>query len=222
MKTVFSLVIATIFLVTACGVVKKGDPLTDAQVLAYIKVYTELRKAGPSFLEKINQDPENPLNGQAGFNDFEKIIKQNGLKDYQEFVILNAKIGALFSIMQGEQAMSMYENMTESGSAMMDAGIAGFQKIIDNPDMPEETKQSARESIEELRKGKNDINDNWAKNKPWADFVLDKTKKISGLIVHDQDIQMVKKYEKEIMEAYTGFPMPELPDGRFPELNFSE
>ena len=46
--------------------------------------------------------------------------------------------------------------------------------------------------------------------------------KISGLIVSKDDIKVVKKYEDEIMEAYTGFQMPKLPDGKFPELNLGD
>lgn len=218
-KIIISAIFTGILTVMSCGVVDKGDSLTDEQVLNYIKVYKKMREAAPGMLEKINQNPDDSQAGKEGFNNFENIIKDGGLKDYPQFVMLNAKIGSIFSIMQATEGMDKFSNMNESSKNMLDEVIAEYQKIIDDPEMPEETKNSARQGIEELKKSKKELSENWEKNKFLADFVLNQVKKISGLIVDEADIEVVKHHEKEIMEAYVGFPMPELPDGKMPKLN---
>jgi uncharacterized protein (UPF0147 family) len=219
MKTSIFLFVFFLFLFS-CSVVEKGTPLTDKDVKNYIEVYKNLRKDAPKMLENINSAPESNQKGLETFNNFEKIIKNGGIKDYATFVMMNAKIGSIFSILQAESGMQHFENLSESSGSMLEQGIAEIEKILADPNIPEEIKIEHRKTLQELEKSKSELNQNWDKNKPIAAWVLEKTKQISGLIVTENDILIVKKYEKEIMEAYVGFPMPKLPDGKMPELKF--
>lgn len=120
------------------------------------------------------------------------MIKEAGFKDYFEFVKVNAKIAWAWNVSQGELEIERFKGMTDNGVKQMDEAIA-------NPDVPEETKA-------ELRKARQEILDNWAHNKsmrifPWALFVL---------FTNRHDLEIIKRHQKELMEAYTGIPQAKL------------
>ena len=54
----------------------------------------------------------------------------------------------------------------------------------------------------------------------WANLVMDNVGKVTGLIVNEKDVEVVKKHESEIYEAYTGFPQPAGADGKLPPLKW--
>ncbi len=221
MKKSYLLFIAML-LWAACSTVKKYDTgtLTDQQVLNYIEVYKKLKDKAPEILEAVNKDPENKQTASEQFNVFEDIIKEGGIESYPHFVYLNAKIGSIFSIMQATNSMEQFKEMTESGDKSFEQAIAEVEKQLANPDVPEETKVELRKTLEELKRGQSEVKQNWEENSKWANLVLDKVNDIAGLIVNEGDVEVVKRHEKEIMEAYMGFPMPELPDNKFPEIKF--
>lgn len=171
-------------------------------------------------LEAINNDPDNTEKaGQEQYEVVEEIIQGSGLTDYAEFATLNAKIGSVFTIIQAESGMTKFENLQDSSNSMLDEGIAELQKNLNDPDVPEETKEELRITLKELEKGKKELNESYSKNLKMANFVMDQVKNVSGFIVDKEEVELVKKYEKQILEVYVGFPLPYESDGRLPKLN---
>jgi len=183
----------------------KKEPLTIQKIEAYIEAYKELRVAGPDFLNQANSG--NIDKQKEGFNDFESILKKHGLT-YPEFVKLNAKIGAIYSVLNAESFMGNMENMVGDGNNQFDDGIKQMQQQIDDPDVPEETKKEFRKSIEEMKAAKNQMNSEYSKNKYWADLVIDKTKSITNQFISKEDVELVKQYFDKITESYTGGVVP--------------
>lgn len=132
-------------------------------------------------MESINRDLKNAELGKDEYAKIEEIIANGGF-NYYEFVVINAKIGSIFSILK---AQSGTENLTENSQELTNDGTGKLQK-------------------------------NWAKK------IMKSTKKITGLFISEEDIVIVKKYEDKILETYTGFQIPELPNGKFPKLNFEQ
>ena len=77
--------------------------------------------------------------------------------------------------------------------------IKQMEEAITNPDVPEETKA-------ELRKAKQDILNNWAHNKKYADISMS----IVRPLTNEHDLEIIKHHQKELMEAYTGIPQEKL------------
>jgi hypothetical protein len=202
-KLHFLFLVAITTILTSCSEnsSKKTDGLTAPKIEAYINSYKALKAEVPALLENANSG--NVLDQQKGFNDFEAILKRNGLT-YKEYVILNAKIGAIFSVQQGENFMGDMAEMKTAGMDQMDAGMTQMQAAINDPNVPEEAKKEMRKSLEEMKAAKTTINTDYEKNKGWADAVMDKTKTVTNLFVSKEDIELVKQYSDKIMEAYTG------------------
>lgn len=182
--------------------------LTDEDIANYIKVYNNLKKQAPSMLQEVNTNKDADVSGKQGYSDFEKTIKDGGIKDYPAFVKMNAKIGAIFSIMQANGFMEDMGQMTTDGIATLDKTTKMYDSLINDPNTPEEAKAEYRKAKEETQKGSKEINQNWEANKKWADLVLEKVNKISGIVASKCDVEMVKKHEKEMMESYTGITPP--------------
>lgn len=198
--------------ISTCGVSKPGVVLSEEKIERYIKAYSSLRKQSPQILETMNQDPDNPeTTGQEQFEIIQQIITEAGLEDYSEFVMLNGKIGAIFSIIQAESGMADFDNLQESSNQMLDESINELQQNLNDPDIPEETKEDIRATIKELESSKKELQENYSKNAKWANLVVDRVKSLSGFIASPEEIELVKKYEQRIMEAYVGFPLPYQP-----------
>lgn len=181
----------------------KNEGLTDEKIKNYIKAYNALRKNAPKILESLNQN--NSLdNEKEQYTNFEQLIKDSGLSGYAQFVRLNAKIAMIFSIAQGTKGMERFADLTQSSDKMLTDNIAELQKQLQDPQIPEETKASLRQTIKELENASKELNENWTKNKGWADFVMDKMNKIANAIVNENEIDLVMKYENELLETYTG------------------
>ncbi len=213
--------ISLILFLLSCSLIDKKESLTGEQIENYIETYTQLREEAPEILESINIDPKNAELGKEQYAKIQKIIKEGGFDNYSQFIITNAKIGSIFSILQAETGMENFEDLNENSNKMLDDGIAEIDKILNDPDIPEDIKVEQRKIKEELLKGTKQLEESWKKNKKWADKVMKSTKKFTGLFISEDDIAIVKEYEDKIMEAYTGFQMPELPNGKFPELDLS-
>jgi hypothetical protein len=180
---------------------QKADNLTAEKITAYLEGYKALKAEAPELLKNANNG--NPLDQQAGFNAFEDILKKHGLT-YKEFVILNAKIGAIFSIQQGENFMGEMAGMKTAGMEQMDAGTQQIQASLDDPNVPEEAKKELRKTLEQMKAAKTTINTDYDKNKGWADLVMDKAKSVTNLFVSKEDIELVKQFSPQILEAYAG------------------
>ncbi len=179
-----------------------------------------MKEQAPGVLQKLNEEGNTEVAGQAGFNDFEKIIKEGGLGNFPDFVRLNAKIGGVFSIMQANKGMETAKNLEESGQSMFSDGMRVIQEQLDDPNVPEETKVELRTALEELKGGAKELKDTYTGNLEWANLVMEQANKLSGLIVNKKDIEVIKKHEAEIFEAYTGFPEPVGNDGKLPPIKW--
>lgn len=169
---------------------RKNFSLTDEMVTQEICAYKKLRDKGAHLLEEVNKDQE----GKKGFAEVEGVVKSCGFKDYPDFVLVNAKVAWAFSVAQGELGVSNFEQMNQDGLKQID-------EQLKNPEVPEEVKK-------ELRKSRQEIVDNWNKNKPWADVVLKQTKKLTS----SSDIEVIKRHRKELEEAFSGVTLPKPPE----------
>jgi len=205
------LIFAIFFAIFSCGVVGEKDKgtLTDQDVQNYIKAYKALKEQAPGILEQVNKNKGNEQIGKDQFGNIEKTIKDAGIADYPTFVKLNVKIGAIFSIAQGEKGMNQFSKMKTDGNQQIADAIKMYDSLIADPNTPENAKAEFRKAKEQMNAANQQINQDWEKNKKWADLVMDKTKKLTNIFVNEKDIEVVMKHEKEIMEAYTGFAMPE-------------
>jgi len=199
--------IAIIGFITSCSGIPGENVALDSQKMeAYINSYREIRQNAPDYLSKVNTGDINEQ--KQGFSDIEKVLESNGLT-YMEFVKINAKVGAIFSIIQAENFMSKMEDLESWGENSIDEGVKLMQESIDDPDVPEETKEELRKSIKELEASKKELKVEYSKNEKWANLVLDKTKKITNLKVEEKDVEIVEQYIDEITEVYTGGIIPE-------------
>ena len=207
-KSVFLLFLIT--MVASC--IPSGwdnkSPLTDERVENYIEVYKKMRKHTPEILQGLNEEGGINENGQESYEAFEKIIKEGGLDDFADFVRLNAKIGAIFSIIQANKGMEQYGKLKSGSENMFDENIKLLEEQLADPEIPEDTKQELRESIKEIKKGKQEFNESMGKNEAWANLVLENVQKLTNLIADEHDVEVVMRHESEIMEAYVGFPLP--------------
>lgn len=204
-KLIYSLIITTALL-SSCstGVNQKEEALkalntnnltlTDELVVKYIAAYKALKDQGPSLLDKINKNGENPEANKTEFGTIEKAIKDNGFTGYPEFVKTNAKVAWAFSL---QQAGSFMDDM----SGMKDDGIKQIDEQLKNPDVPKEVK-------EQLEKAKQEIIAAHAKNTKWANVSLD----IVNHLVNEEDKAVIKRHEKELLEAFAGASIPEMPE----------
>ncbi|MEM6298624.1 MAG: hypothetical protein AAF740_08055 [Bacteroidota bacterium] len=183
-------------LISACQGVDRAASLelTDENVQNYIKAYKALRKQVPEILEGLNQNPEATINPQAQFGQIENIIQESGLQDYPEFVVLNAKIGAVFSIIKATEGMEKFQNLQDSGNEMFSDSRSEIQKLLNDPSIPEETKAELRATLEELDANQQTMNQAYSENRVWAEVVLETVTQLTDYIVSEADIEMVKKY----------------------------
>ncbi|GAB4335532.1 MAG: hypothetical protein OHK0038_13270 [Flammeovirgaceae bacterium] len=192
-------------------ITKTNFPLTEEMVVKYIATYKKLREAGPDFLKYANGGADN---GMAGFNAFEKIVKEGGFKDYPDFVRTNAKIAWAFIIVQGQSGIEDFSNfkdkMKNQGEEIYQQSFAELDKMLNDPDVPVETKEQLRKTKEQLEQQRKEsyekIDNQWENDKVWADWVVDKIKNLTS----DEDMAIIKKYRKELMEVYAGVQLPSI------------
>lgn len=194
-----------IFLNIGCGSGEKTESLTAQKIEAYLLSYKELREKAPEMLNKANSEK---MDAQSeGFSEFEASTKNNGLS-YKEFVIINAKVGAIFNVLNAQDFMNVMGNMKEEGMEQMDEGMKQMQEQINDPNIPAEAKEEIKKALEEMKKSKTNINAEFDKNKGWADLVLNKTKGLTNLFISKEEAELVKQYFDKITEAYTGGIIP--------------
>lgn len=169
-----------------------GVELTDEMIQKYIKAVKALHKLGHSIPQKLAEKGESEATGIELYNEIDSVIKEAGFKDYFEFVKVNAKIAWAWNVSQGDLGIKKFQTMKDSGLQQMEEAIA-------NPDVPEETKA-------ELRKAKQEILDSWEHNKKYADIAMNIVKPLTN----EYDLEIIKRHQKELMEAYTGMPQEKL------------
>jgi len=201
-STVFLSVLMIAFL-SSCGKYGSNEALTGPKIDAYLNAYKGLRQNAPSLLNSANSG--DIVKQKEGFAGFESELKKNNLS-YPEFVKLNAKIGAIYSLISAENFMGDMDKMKTSGLGEMDEGMKQIQQQIEDPNVPEAAKVELRKSLEEMKAAKSKINSEYGNNKYWADLVMDKTKSITNQFTSKEDVELVKTYKDKITEAYAGTP----------------
>lgn len=172
--------------------VSKSDmKLTDELIEKYIVAYRELRKQGPDILNQVNEANGDVTKQLDGFNNIENTIQAAGFKDYPEFVVVNARIAWAFNVTEGIFAVGDFESMKNNGLFTIDS-------LLQDPAIPEETKV-------ELRKGREKIVSQWNNDKKWADFTLDKIKKLTS----DADMEVIRRHRRQLLEVYSGVKLVE-------------
>jgi len=183
------------------------SPLTDARVEAYLKAYAALKVAAPDMLAAANSSGGVEA-GQAGFAGAEGAIKAAGLKDFADFVTLNARIGGIIAVLSAESAVTEFGSRAEDGGSDLDAAIAQLTALVDDPATTEEARAGYLQSIAEMEEAKSSIASEWDRNSGWAKLVIDGVKSVTGKIVSEADVEVVTRWRDRIMEAYAGFPPP--------------
>ncbi len=179
--------------------------LTHKKLDDYLNCYKELSKKDSSFLKYANREIVNKQ--KKGFVDFENTIKNNGLT-FNEFTIMNAKVGAIYIILRGDDFINEMEKMKNQGLDQMDDGMNELQKQVNDPAIPESAKEELKKALDELKTNKKIVNSEYDNNKDWAVLVLDKTRNISNVFVSKREIELVEEYFDKITEAYTKVAAP--------------
>ncbi len=169
-----------------------GVEVTDENVVKYVAAVKALRELGPDIPKKLAEREEKIKAGMEIYSQIEETVKKAGFKDAPEFMKLNAKIAWAWNVSQGETGMQKMETMKDEGLAKMDAAI-------NNPATPESAK-------EELKKAREVINENWEKNRKYAEMTL----KFIRPFTNEKDLEVIKKHQKELMEAYSGLSLKKL------------
>lgn len=169
-----------------------GVEVTDENVVKYVAAVKALRELGPDIPKKLAEREEKIKTGMEIYSQIDETVKKAGFKGAPEFMKLNAKIAWAWNVSQGETGMQKMETVKDEGLAKMDAAI-------NNPATPE----SARE---ELKKAKEVISQNWEKNRKYAEMTL----KFIRPFTSEKDLEVIKKHQKELMEAYSGLSLKKL------------
>ena len=178
-------------------VVSSVGELDDAKMQQYIKTMRILRKQGIQFQQWL---AENPNGGQEGFNKIEAAIKEGGFDDYATFVKVNAKVAWAWNMAQAQVGMEKQKDLNQASQDMTQQGIDLIDQQLADPNIPEETKAELRQTRQQLASQKEEIAETWDKNKVYADWAM----KVVGPLTNDEEVAMVKKYEPELMEVFTG------------------
>ena len=222
MKNVKISIILSVFIISSCSYWFSKKSLTEEDVKNYVNVYKELRAQAPEILEVVNKNPQNADIGLEQYRKIENIIKEGGFESYYDFIFVNSKIGLIFSLLQGQKGLSIYANTMTTSDSLFNATIDMLQQQVDDPNTNTETKIEFKRQIEELKQQRQNNQLLFEKNQKWAKLVFNTAKRIQNMYVSKSDIKLVEKYEQEIWVTYTGFPVPELPDGKFPDINLEE
>jgi hypothetical protein len=113
------------------------------------------------------------------------VIKGAGFSGYPEFVKANAAIGMAFSHVQASAFMTDMAKMQKSSNAQIEAALA-------NPNVPEAVKA-------QMRAPKQAAQQDYAKNKGWADTVMSAMGKTND----KETLEVVQRHRQELQAAFT-------------------
>ena len=178
-------------------VVSSVGELDDTKMQKYIKTMRILRQEGINFQKWLEQNPDG---GKDGFNKIESAIQEGGFEDYATFVKVNAKVAWAWNMAQAEVGMENQKNLNEASQDMTQQGIDMIDQQLADPNIPEETKAELRNTREQLVSQKQVIKDTWDENRVYADWAME----VVGPLTNDKEVALVKKYETELMEVFTG------------------
>jgi len=192
----------------SCGVVETKPTITENDVKNYISTYKAIREKAPNVLQQLNENVGKSDKSIFLCDSIQDIVKANGIDSCSHFIRLNAMIGSVFAIIQASKTMGDFENLNNNSQNQIDNGVQELQKLIDDPNIPEANKEEYRKQIEELQAGKDKLEKNWKSGEFWVNWVIKGVEKITGFIVSAADIEIIQKFEQELLEIYAGFPAP--------------
>lgn len=178
--------------VPACSFLK-GPEITDQTVENYIKAYEGMKRVAPQFVSQMDQTGGDPatMQGNEGYQKIEAIIKESGFSSYAEFVQVNAKIAAHFSLLEGRGFADKMEQMHAIGTEEFDQALA-------NPDLPPEARA-------ELERARQEVLDNYARNKPYAEGVL----KATEIATDEKTLEVLRRHQDRLRKVFAGRDLPE-------------
>lgn len=180
-----------------------GD-LTDEMVVKYAKTYKNLRNFGIRFEDYLAKNPD--ASGTATYNEMEKIIKEGGFKDFEEFVKVNAKIAWAWNLSMADRGIKDFDRMQEWGDKKTDEGVAQIEEALKNPELPAESREELKKAKETLLQARKDRNTDYKKNKKWAEVAMKLTKPLTN----EKDMAVIMRHERELMEVFTGLSPEQL------------
>ena len=189
-----------ILLLSGCfGFSGKTIVLTDALVKSFIKAQTELFKKGGELAGYAKKaESGNIDSGKAGYDNFLKIIQKAGFKDLKEYLETAAKVGLVFSVVQSDIYVDKMNQLFEDQKSLIGEN-SEFRKMLNDPDIPEETKKEIRKSLKEAENQIAGAKKEFDQNKEWADLVLNWAKK--G--VDEESAKIVLKHKDELEKMFT-------------------
>lgn len=173
MKKFFVLSLMALVL-AGCGFGK--TKLTDENVTQWIAATRTMHAMGAQ-----GQEPDD--------TQIEQAAKDAGFSSLFEYMQVTASISVAWSQLQSG---SYQDNMEE----MFDESY--YQDIFNNPDIPEENKEEARQQLEIAR-------EEWERNQEMAQPVLD----FAGNFTDEESIEILQAHEQELMELMVGQYSPE-------------
>jgi len=207
---IFSLLLVITVVFSGCFLIKKVD-LNDDLIKSYLQAYKNVKKVAPDLAKN------GAIDINAAKNSFSKIeseIKAAGMKDFAQFVLVTEAVMWAFSKLQSDKYMSQMDKMTkgdfsdvEGGNNLQNAQSdieTSMREILDNPDIPDETKNQIRAQLassnKEIKDNMTNIRADFDKNKKWADIIL----KFVGGQTNDNNLEVVKRHFNEIESAFAG------------------
>ena len=99
--------------------VESVGPLTADTVERYVNAYRDLRSSGVSYLKFMEDNQSSLDSGKAVLRQIEDTLKQNGFKNYAEFVKVNAKIAWAWTVSQGQIGLRRFQNLQKQSQEMI-------------------------------------------------------------------------------------------------------
>lgn len=209
MKKIGALIfILLCFFTSNCFLMKKIE-LNDQLINSYLKAYKNVKKIAPNLTKNGSID----LN--AAKNSFSKIeaeIKAAGMKDFTQFVQVTDAVMWAFSKLQSDKYLTQMDSLTKGDFSDIDGGENltnaqsdienSMREILDNPDIPDETKNQIREQLassdKQIKENMKDIRTDYEKNKKWADLILGFVKGQTS----ENNLSVVKRHFTEIENVF--------------------
>lgn len=200
-------------MVLSCSSVTEGNAvysnviLTETGLLNYITTYKLLKEKTPNALETLNEGGHDE---QASNHELRNIIKASGMS-YQVFVDLNTKVGTIFSLLEAN--MDTYQTIQNAHEEGIDELERSIQEMIDDPNVPQTEKENLRASLEETRRGKQQVNSLFEQNKEKARKMYQKIQKKLKKVATKEEWEIVYRHNEALQEAYQGYSRPQLKGG---------
>ncbi|MEK6794561.1 MAG: hypothetical protein AABZ39_07275 [Spirochaetota bacterium] len=148
-----------------------GAKVTDDTVKKYCAAWKNLKALGITKGEMPS--------GVNGLKLFEKAVKSAGFKGVLEFMGMQQKIGQAFIVVKAEKVMNNPK-----------ATVADFDKLLDDPTIPEATKRSIRDA---LKAGGSE------KNLKYAKTAFD----LLAKMVDKETLAVVRRNEAELTAVFS-------------------